>query len=421
MTYLAATLPVMSLAEDSVGRFASAANRYRYEVGLAEKAVALRPGRIAASFTGDRILRIDGQPISGFAELSGFFDAADGWVRTHGNYPHHRERLLRALELPESADRDAVVARVRSLAAADVEARANDVGAIAVRVRTESEWSTSAQGIAAADGPIVGFDVRSDWVRAAPDADATSTRPLTGVRVLDLTRVIAGPTATRALGLLGADVLRIDPPHLPEIEAQHVENGQGKRSALLDLQTDSEAFRGLLSKADVLVSGYRPGAVERFIDVEALPAGIVWARVCAWSERGPWAKRRGFDSIVQAASGISLIEGGATPGALPAQALDHATGYYLAAGIVEALAARVADRFGTTVTASLARTAAWLLSAPGRTPDHAALTQTGPDCAVTRGTLVTARPALADYDDYSFPARPWGRDEPGWMVACGNG
>lgn len=417
MTYLAATLPVMSLAADSVGEFAAAANRHRSEVGLAEQPVTLRPDRIAASFAGDRIMRIDGQPIAGFAELSGFFEAADGWVRTHGNYPHHRERLLRALGLPDTSGRNAVVARVRSLDAADVEQRAHEADAIAVRVRTEAEWSTSAQALAAADGPLVGYEVRSDWVRSARSPAATSALPLAGIRVLDLTRVIAGPTATRALGLLGADVLRIDPPHLPEIEWQHVENGQGKRSALVDLRSDNgiATFRELLAKADVLVTGYRPGALERLgIDVGAVAPGIVWGRVSAWSERGPWAGRRGFDSIVQAASGISLIEGDGKPGALPAQALDHATGYYLAAGILEALAARVADRFGTTVTASLARTAASLLSAPGRTPDHPAPTL--PECTVTHHGIRTARPVLAEYDDYPHPAHHWGSDEPGWMV-----
>lgn len=128
---------------------------------------------------------------------------------------------------------------------------------------------------------------------------------------------------------------------------------------------------------------------------------------------GPWAGRRGFDSIVQAASGISLIEGTHTPGALPAQALDHATGYFLAAGIVDALTERLVEGRGRTVAAALARTANWLLTQP-RSAELADTTQPGDDTLVTHAGRRTARPAAADYDDYAFPARPWGRDAATW-------
>ena len=190
-------------------------------------------------------------------------------------------------------------------------------------------------------------------------------RPLTGIRVLDLTRVIAGPVATRALALLGAEVLRLDPPQLPELPIQHIETGQGKWSALLDLATDAGLARvnDLLKTADILVTGYRPGAIERY-GFER-PPGLVHARVSAWGTSGPWAHRRGFDSIVQAASGISLVEGDREhPGALPAQALDHASGYLLAAAALDALSARDADGRGRDVSVSLARTARHLLQAP---------------------------------------------------------
>src|SRR5262249_4211076 len=156
---------------------------------------------------------------------------------------------------------------------------------------------------------------------------------------LDLTRVIAGPVATRTLALLGADVLRIDSPELPEIPAQHLDTGMGKRSTLLDLArpADRQTFEDLLATAGVVVTGYRPGALDRFgLDTSALhqrsPALVV-ASVSAWSTSGPWSGRRGFDSIVQTACGIADTEAtaDATPGALPVQALDHATGYLLAA------------------------------------------------------------------------------------------
>lgn len=411
MAYLAARLPALSLATRAVSAFTDAADRYRVAVGMDPVSPTQRPDRIAASFLGDRLMRIDGQPISGFAVLSGFFETRDGWIRTHANYPHHRARLLATVGLSGEPDRDTFAAHVRVLSATDIEHDAAELGAIAVRVRDETEWSASEPGVAAATGPLVQSDVREDCV-ATPLRSPTRAHPLAGVRVVDLTRVIAGPVATRALALLGAQVLRIDSPRLPEIEWQHLEVGQGKHSALLDLRTDGDAhtMRDLLTTADVLVTGYRPGGLEQLL---VAPPGIVSGRVNAWGDIGPWAGRRGFDSIVQAASGISLIEGTNTPGALPAQALDHATGYFLAAGIIDALAERLVDGRGRTVAAALARTANWLLTQP-RSADLADTTQPGDDTLVTHAGLRTARPAAADYDDYGFPARPWGRDAATW-------
>ncbi|MBE9926137.1 hypothetical protein G8C93_09585, partial [Cellulosimicrobium cellulans] len=351
-TLLAATLPVQGFAVASVAAVRDAAAR----AGGFDPGPAPDPERVAAAFASDRLLRVDGAPVDGFAPLSGFFRTADGWVRTHANYPHHRARLLALLDLPprvaDPPSRDDVATALAARSAQEIEDLAASVGAIAVRVRSADEWSASAPGRAAASGPPVRTAVRDD--AAPPRPLAPGHRPLAGLRVLDLTRVIAGPVATRTLALLGADVLRVDPPGLPEIEVQHLDTGQGKRSALLDLATPDGRARAqeLLDAADVLVTGYRPGAVEAY--GLRLPGGAVHARVSAWGDDGPWAPRRGFDSIVQAASGIALVEGTrdgavgdpahgpvvADPGALPAQALDHATGYLLAAAIVDALADR---------------------------------------------------------------------------------
>ncbi|WP_068275333.1 CoA transferase [Aldersonia kunmingensis] len=413
--YLAATLPVRALAVESVAAFADAADRYRAAVSMPARPSTLRLDRITASFASDRLLRIDGAPVSGFAELSGFFAAADGWVRTHANYPHHRDRLLAVLGLDASADRETVARRIEEGTAAQLEDGAASAGAIAVRVRTEFEWAASEPGQAAAHLPPLLATVREDTSDPAAVTGTTAELPLTGVRALDLTRVIAGPTATRALALLGADVLRIDSPELPEIAWQHLEMGQGKRSALLDVHTEAERALELVAGADVLVTGYRPGALDDF-GVQAVRArpGLVRARVSAWGTTGPWAARRGFDSIVQAASGIALIEGDGTPGALPAQALDHATGYFLAAGVLDALTGRLADRHGRDVDASLARTAARLLADPARTPDHRAAALPSDDILITNGRIRTARPVLPEYDDYPEPASPWGSDAATW-------
>ncbi|MBC2644130.1 MULTISPECIES: CoA transferase [unclassified Rhodococcus (in: high G+C Gram-positive bacteria)] len=415
--YLAARLPVFALAAGSVAALTGAVDRLDAAHGRAPRTWRLDPERIAASFASDRLLRVSGAPVSGFAELSGFFAAADGWVRTHANYPHHRRRLLAALGLPDDAGRDAVTTRIGGLTAADVEDRAAAAQAVAVRVRTADEWTASTQGAAAASGDLVSTAVHAAGTR--PEARHRSrmipgSGPLAGVRVLDLTRVIAGPVATRTLALLGAEVLRIDPPALPEIVVQHRDTGQGKRSALLDARSADgrPVWESLLAEADVVVTGYRPGAVDGLLD--HAPPHLVRGRVCAWGGSGPWAARRGFDSIVQAASGIARIEGGDTPGALPAQALDHATGYLLAAGILDALAAGHRDGRGRSVDVSLARTGAWLLRADGRTENPPPPAVPGPRCLVTHGDLATARPALTEFDDYPFPARPWGADPPAW-------
>ncbi|TQF68437.1 hypothetical protein FK531_15285 [Rhodococcus spelaei] len=415
--YLSSRLPTAALALGSVGALVSAVDRLLLARGMTPHRAALDPERVAASFAGDRMMRIDGEPVPGFAPMSGFFAASDGWVRTHANYPHHRLRLLSALDLAEDADAGVLSARIGVLPAQEVEDRAAEAGAVAARVRTETEWARHPQGVASGAGPIV----RMDASAAAPVAHTMQlrtdpARPLAGLRVLDLTRVLAGPVAARALALLGAQVLRVDPPQLHEIDWQHRDTGQGKRSTLLDFATadGADAMRSLLATTDVLITGYRPGSLDRF-GLTAATDGLVHGSVSAWGTDGPWAHRRGFDSLVQAASGISLVEGGVHPGALPVQALDHASGYLLAAGLVDALALRAADGRSRTVSVALARTARWLLDAPGRVDDPATPRTPGPGTTVTHGAVISARPPLPGYAQYPYPAHDWGSDAPHWM------
>ncbi|WP_460846260.1 CoA transferase [Nocardioides ultimimeridianus] len=404
--WLAATLPVLDLAAMSVRAVGRAAGRAGATGPLV--AAAPDPERLAAAFGSERLFREDGRAMDAFAPLSGFFATSDGWVRTHGNYPHHASRLAGMLGLA-SPDRDAVAAAIAERRAAELEDAAAGAGAILVRVRDEAEWRASAMGSAATGEPLRSV-VRADRAARTPRLTG-GERPLAGVRVLDLTRVLAGPVCTRTLALLGAEVLRVDPPEPAEIVWQHLDTGHGKRSTILDLRTRLATAQALLDGADVLVTGYRPGAIEAF--GLRLPAGAVHGRINAWGDEGPWAGRRGFDSIVQAASGIALIEGDGAPGALPAQALDHASGYLLAAGIIDALVDRAGDGAGRDVAVALARTARWLLDAPGRTPDHPPAGV--PTTVVRHGSRVTAAPALPGYDDYPWPARPWGEDHASWV------
>lgn len=381
---LPAAVPVMALARAATACCAlAAAELLAARTGGPLPAVRVEDDAVATAFTSERHLLVDGRPGARFAPLSRFWPAADGWLRTHANYPHHRARLLAALGVPDSGGTESVVARVaREIAdrpATETEQRVYAAGGLAVAVRTAREWAASEPGRAATARPLVER-------RAHPAASAASVRPLAtplrsalpaeGVRVLDLTRVIAGPVATRTLALLGADVLRVDPPRLPELADAHADTGFGKRSTALDLadRHDRAVFEELLAAADVVVTGYRPQALARYgLSADELTArrpGLIVAELSAWGFDGPWAGRRGFDSLVQAACGIALLEASpdGRPGALPGQFLDHGTGYLIAAAVLRALTVRHGGGGTQTLRCGLATTAARLVSLPAEPP-----------------------------------------------------
>lgn len=371
-TVLPARLPVRELARSTVAVCAlAAAEAAALRSGGGVPAVRVDDGAVATAFTSERHLRIDGRPAGTFAPLSRFWRTDGGWLRTHANYPHHRARLLSVLGLSDGGDGnggeealvEAVAAELAGRRAEDVEEAVYAAGGLAVAVRTPQRWAAHPQGAAVARLPLVGRE-RLDETPPLP-------LPPTGPRVLDLTRVIAGPVAGRTLALLGADVLRIDSPNLPESVDAHADTGFGKRSALLDLASRSgrRTFEELLSAAHVVITGYRPGALDRFglsaRELAVRRPGLVVAELNAWggAGNGPWGDRRGFDSLVQAASGIAVIEAGedGRPGALPAQALDHGTGHLLAAAVLRSLVERHRDGGTRRVRLTLARTAHWLV------------------------------------------------------------
>lgn len=266
---LEARLPVRELARACVGACAlAAAELGARRAGLAEvPEVRVDDGAVATAFVSERHLLIDGRAPVTFAPLSRFWRTADGWVRTHANYPHHRARLLGALKLPEDASVQDVAGVLAEQSAAEAEETVYGAGGLAVALRTAEEWAVHAQGTAVAGRPLVEhkrFD--SARARVLPPLDDDPLSPAAGLRVLDLTRVIAGPVATRTLALLGADVLRVDAPQLPEDPDAHADTGFGKRSTRLDLglAADRRIFEELLARADVVVTGYRPGALDRF-------------------------------------------------------------------------------------------------------------------------------------------------------------
>lgn len=434
---LTARLPVRALARACVGACALAAA----ELGALRASLAAVPevrvddGAVATAFTSERHLRIDGRAPVNFAPLSRFWQAEDGWVRTHANYPHHRSRLLAALGLPDGAEADTVAARIAARPAVEVEETVYAAGGLAVALRTPAQWQEHAQAAAVAAQPLV----RRTVLGAAParvlpglPGAAAPLLPAHGLRVLDLTRVLAGPVATRTLGLLGADVLRVDSPRLPELPDQHADTGFGKRSAVLDLASpaDRRTFDELLASADVVVTGYRPGALNRFgLAPEELAErrpGLVVARLSAWGADGPWAGRRGFDSLVQVATGIAATEGTEHgPGALPAQALDHGTGYLIAGAVLRALTEQAAYGGTRLVEFALARTAAWLMSGIDGDVDEGAGTVDTPRpptpvLAETDSALGRLRyaPSPVTFDggpgDWTRAPGTWGSDAPVW-------
>lgn len=335
--------------------------------GGAAPRVSLDRGHVADAVRSERLFSFSGKPAgAGFAPLSRFWRTADGWVRTHANYPWHRSALLEALGT--SQDADAAAAALATLTGGEIEQRVFAAGGIAAAVRSLDEWQAHPQGQALAGEPLIGHRlIGGGSARPRPAAHS----PLAGTRVLDLTRVIAGPVCTRFLGALGADVLRVDPPGRPDMPSGVVADTLlGKRSSFVDLDSPAGAstLHNLLARADVVVCGYRPGALDRFgLDAESLAgrhAGLVAVYIDAWGHTGPWAGRRGFDSVVQAPTGIALSESstGDEPGALPCQLLDHATGYLAAAAALDGLR-RQSIQGGTHIRRlSLARTALWLTS-----------------------------------------------------------
>ncbi|MFJ8016303.1 CoA transferase [Streptomyces sp. NPDC096339] len=406
-------LPVAELARSTVGACALAAGELaavRAGGGPEDVApVVVDEGAVATAFVSERHLRVAGRAPVTFAPLSGFWRAADGWVRTHANYPHHETALVRALGLP-SATPEALRAAVAGRPAVEVQESAYAAGGLAVAV---SEGYGEPQ-------PLV-EPVRETGARGRPLGPAPDGRPAAGVRVLDLTRVIAGPVATRTLGVLGADVLRIDSPRLPEADDAYADTGFGKRSARLDLAVagDRAVLEGLLAEADVVVSGYRPGALERYgLDAAELLErwpGLVVAELCAWGWRGwgPWAGRRGFDSLVQAGYGIATACAGAdgVPGVLPAQALDHGTGYLVAAGVLRALA----QGGGRGLRFSLAGTGSWLVRGPAGGRCGRGEYSAEPWLREVDSGYGALRHAASPFGQWRRGPSRWGADEAVWL------
>ena len=426
---------VDAAAQTSIAASGLAAAEIHRRRGGGAQGVTVAMRDAAIEFRSEHWLSIAGQPAGArWDAVAGLYQCGDGrWVRLHTNFPHHRDGVLRLLG-DVAHDRAAVAKVLSTWRAAEFEAAAAEAGLVVTMTRSLAEWDASPQGQAASSLPPMLIEKIGDAPRVPlPPA---AERPLSRMRVLDLTRVIAGPVAGRTLAAHGADVLHISAAHLPSFDELVMDTGRGKRTAALDLRdaNDQARLRHLATSADIFLQGYRPGAIAGHgFAPEALAAlnpGIICVSLSAYGHLGPWAARRGFDSLVQNANGINDAEafamGEAKPRPLPCQALDHASGYLLAFGAMAALLRRAEEGGSWLVRVSLAGTGEWIkrlgrleggLTAPGLTPAEidAALEESesgfGPMRATRHAARLHATPTCWD-----LPAMPLGSHAPAWAT-----
>jgi crotonobetainyl-CoA:carnitine CoA-transferase CaiB-like acyl-CoA transferase len=357
----------------------------------------------------------------------GLFECGDGrWLHLHGGFPHLAEGALELLGCAH--ERDAIAAALRGRSALEWEHALAERGLCGAGVRTEQEWATHEQGRALADLPAVEVTKIGD---APPEPLPAADRPLSGVRALDLTRVLAGPTCGRTLAEHGAEVLRIGAERLPSIEPFVIDTGRGKRNAFLDLERTEDAaqLRSLIRGADVFCQGYRSGTLaRRGFGAEALAElrpGIVYVSINCYGHVGPLANRAGWEQLAQSITGIAASEGGdGPPRLLPAAATDYTTGFLAAYGVMTALGRRHTEGGSWHVRASLCQTAMWLTRLGGTlAPD--ASTGLGDvqsrliECETTWGRLTHLAPVVQmelTPARWERPPSPLGSDEPKWLV-----
>ncbi|TMH04965.1 MAG: CoA transferase [Betaproteobacteria bacterium] len=367
---LPSSFAIGTAAQASIAAATLAAREIARERGGPTQTVHVDMRHAAIAFRSERYLRVDGAPAPElWDKIAGAYRCADGWVRLHTNFAHHRDGVLRLLGCAN--ERSAVQDALMSWRGEGFETAAAEAGLVVTALRSFEQWDAHLQGQAVASLPVLSLERIGDAPpQPLPPWTADTTQPLQGLRVLDLTRIIAGPVCGRTLAAHGAEVLLITGPHLPAIAPLVIDTGRGKRSTHIDLRDAAarETLQGLVRDADVFVQGYRPGGLAaRGFSPEDLARerpGIVCASLSAYSHVGPWATRRGFDSLVQTASGFNVAEAEAAgidePKPLPAQALDHAAGYLLAFGVQMALLRRAREGGSWHVRVSLAQTGRWL-------------------------------------------------------------
>ena len=368
---LPSSFAVGTVAQATAAASALAANElWHLRTGRRQR-VSVDMRHAGIEFRSERYLRLDGKPPHEHRDKTvGVYRTGDGrWIRLHTNLPHHRAGTLKLLGA--DYDRASVQHAIDGWEAFKLEDAAAAAGLVVTATRSFAEWDAHPQGRAVAGLPLFTIEKIGDApAQPLPAGD----RPLARVKVLDLTRVIAGPVCGRTLAAHGADVLNITAAHLPAMEALVIDTHRGKLTAQIDLREAAgrDKLAGLLREADIFIQGYRPGAIAQYgfsaEEAARIKSGIICVSLCAYGHDGPWAGRRGFDSLVQNADGLNVAEAQAAgrtgthpePMPLPAQALDHATGYLMALGAMTALKRRATEGGSWHVRCSLAQTGHWV-------------------------------------------------------------
>jgi crotonobetainyl-CoA:carnitine CoA-transferase CaiB-like acyl-CoA transferase len=426
---LPSSFAVGQAAQTTIAAAALAACEVGHVRGVARQRVSVDMTHAALDCTG--WFAIDGRVPELWDPFSGLYRCKDGWVRIHANFRHHRDGALRLLGLdPRAATRDAAQAALMAWNAIDFETATAQANLVATALRTFDEWDRTEQGRAIASQPLFTIERIGDAAPIELEPLDTNQRPLEGVRILDLTRILAGPVGGRALAAYGADVMLVNSPHLPNIDAI-ADTSRGKRSVHVNLRAPEgrAAMNALVRQAHVFIQGYRPGGLgELGFGAQELAArrpGIVCVSLTAYGTQGPWAPRRGFDSLVQTAMGFNHAEGRAfgdgKPRPLPMQILDEASGYLMALGASAALRRQQLEGGSWHVQVSLAQTGHWLRSL-GRVsegfkvakPDIEPYTEIAPSGfgelkALRHSAQLERTPAR-----WTRPSMPPGSDPPRW-------
>ena len=382
---LPSSFAVATALQASLGAAAAAAACIGQQRGGPVQTVSVDATDVVLEASGG--FSIDGRSPDVWDKLAGLYRCGDeGWVRLHTNFAHHRDGVLRLLGLPRGACHRTRCGRRRRLLhwqAADFEQAAADAGLVVAMQRSFDQWDAHPQAAAVAAQPVVAIGRQGDAPAPAWRPLPAGAWPLQGLRVLDLTRILAGPVAGRTLAAYGADVMLVNSPQLPNIESI-AETSRGKLSVHVDLQTAAgrQTLQDLVRQADVFLQGYRPGALAALgfgpQDLQRLNPQLVSVSLSAYGEAGPWAGRRGFDSLVQTATGFNHAEaqafGVAEPRAMPVQVLDYSAGFLLALGAQAALLRRAQEGGFWQVGVTLARTGLWLRSL-GRTRGFAGVSR----------------------------------------------
>ncbi|MBM3621013.1 MAG: CoA transferase [Alphaproteobacteria bacterium] len=406
----------------------AASDLWRLRTGRGQTvAVDLRAA--AASLRSNTYVLRDGQKPVSWDPLAGHYATSDGrHMFLHTNHPHHRAGALRVAGA-QSEDRAGLAAAVAEWKGQDIEDAIAAAGMVGGLTRTQAEWAAHPHGQAVSRLPL--FEIVKIG-EAPPETLPAGDRPLAGIRVLDLTRVLAGPTCGRMLAENGADVLHIAAEHLPYQTDLLMDTGHGKRGAYLDLReaANVERLKALVKGAHVFSQGYRPGTLAaRGFSSEALAAmrpGIVCLSLCAYSHAGPWADRRGFDSIVQNVTGMAVAGSSLDkPRNMPVQANDYIAGYIGALGVMLALHKRATEGGSWLVRLSLVQVAHWI-GGLGTVDASSAKAELAEEeiAAITMetigpfGRLRHLRPVVQLSETpgfYARPAEPLGSSKPEWL------